>query len=200
MKTKFLFVTLILAAGGGIWFYQNHSAKISAAIAPATTARKILYYQSSMHPWIKSDHPGKCPICGMDLVPVYAGDAMAMSDTNQISLNSMSVTVVDVQTEAVVTRVVTRTIRVLGTVGKNSATAAWFVFDVYERDLPWLKSDQKLAVTLPAVPGKIYPAQIQLSGAETFADRNFDAASGSTKFRARILETPVEIPAFAGKA
>jgi len=36
---------------------------------------KILYYQSSMHPWIKSDKPGKCPICGMDLVPIYADEA-----------------------------------------------------------------------------------------------------------------------------
>ncbi|NQT29235.1 MAG: efflux RND transporter periplasmic adaptor subunit, partial [Candidatus Saganbacteria bacterium] len=27
--------------------------------------RKILYYQSGMHPWITSDKPGKCPICGM---------------------------------------------------------------------------------------------------------------------------------------
>jgi len=45
------------------------------ATAPATaTGRKILYYQSPMHPWIKSDKPGKCPICGMDLVPVYADE------------------------------------------------------------------------------------------------------------------------------
>ncbi|MBU0672890.1 MAG: efflux RND transporter periplasmic adaptor subunit [Candidatus Margulisbacteria bacterium] len=36
--------------------------------------RKVLYYQSGMHPWIKSDKPGKCPICGMDLVPIYEGD------------------------------------------------------------------------------------------------------------------------------
>jgi len=28
------------------------------------------YYQCSMHPWIVSDKPGKCPICGMPLVHV----------------------------------------------------------------------------------------------------------------------------------
>jgi Cu(I)/Ag(I) efflux system membrane fusion protein len=61
-------------------------------------ARKILYYQSPMHPWIKSDKPGKCPICGMDLVPVYEGDAMAMSDTNLVALNTDCVSVVNVQT------------------------------------------------------------------------------------------------------
>jgi multidrug efflux pump subunit AcrA (membrane-fusion protein) len=199
MKLKIIFV-LFVAAVGGMWFYQNHSAKIIASAAPVKAERKILYYQSAMHPWIKSDKPGKCPICGMDLVPVYEGDAMVMSDTNLVSLNKTSVTAINVQTEAVVTRVLIHSIHVLGTVEKNSATAAWFVFDVYERDLSWIKPDQKLEVALPSVPGKIFPAQIQIHSAETFADRNFDATSGSTKFRARILETPVKISGFAGKA
>jgi multidrug efflux pump subunit AcrA (membrane-fusion protein) len=200
MKLKIIFVLLLLAIGGGIWFYQSHPAKPAAMAAPAKGELKILYYQSAMHPWIKSDKPGKCPICGMDLVPVYEGDAMAMSDTNMVSLNKTAVSAVNVQSEAVAKHAVTRTIRVLGTVEKNSATAAWFVFDVYDRDLAWLKPDQKMDVTLSSVPGKTYPAQIKLYGPETFADRNFDATSGSTKFRARILETPVEVPGFAGKA
>jgi multidrug efflux pump subunit AcrA (membrane-fusion protein) len=200
MKLKMIFVLLLLATVGGIWFYKNQSAKPAAMTMPVKGERKILYYQSAMHPWIKSDKPGKCPICGMDLVPVYEGDAMAMSDTNLVSLSKSSVLAVNVQSEAVAKHAVTRTIRVLGTVEKNSATTAWFVFDVYDRDLPWLKPDQKLDVTLPSVRGKIYPAQIKLYGTETFADRNFDATSGSTKFRAKILETPVEVPGFAGKA
>lgn len=36
--------------------------------------KKILYYIDPMHPWYKSDKPGKAPDCGMDLVPVYAED------------------------------------------------------------------------------------------------------------------------------
>ncbi|HTB85975.1 MAG TPA: heavy metal-binding domain-containing protein [Candidatus Sulfotelmatobacter sp.] len=200
MKTKLLLVILLLAAGGGIWLYKNHPAKASSPAAPAKGERKILYYQSAMHPWIKSDKPGKCPICGMDLVPVYEGDAMAMSDTNLVSLNKTSISAVNVQSEIVAKHAVTRTIRVLGTIEKNSSSSTWFVFDVYDRDLPWLKSDQKMEVTLSSVPGKNYPAQLQSHGTQTFADRNFDEASGSTKFRARILETPVEVPGFAGKA
>ena len=31
-------------------------------------------YVSPMHPWIVSDEPGQCPICGMDLVPQAADD------------------------------------------------------------------------------------------------------------------------------
>lgn len=32
-----------------------------------------IVYQSGMHPWIVRDEPGKCPICGMDLLPVNVG-------------------------------------------------------------------------------------------------------------------------------
>ncbi|UJS17796.1 MAG: efflux RND transporter periplasmic adaptor subunit [Candidatus Jettenia sp.] len=33
--------------------------------------KKILYWTCGMHPSVKMDKPGKCPICAMDLVPVY---------------------------------------------------------------------------------------------------------------------------------
>ena len=36
---------------------------------------KARFYQSPMHPWITSDKPGNCTICGMALVPVYEGQA-----------------------------------------------------------------------------------------------------------------------------
>ena len=32
-------------------------------------------YQSPMHPWITSEKPGNCTICGMALVPVYEGES-----------------------------------------------------------------------------------------------------------------------------
>ncbi|MGO9566554.1 MAG: efflux RND transporter periplasmic adaptor subunit [Desulfomonilaceae bacterium] len=33
-------------------------------------ANKVSWWTCSMHPWIKRPHPGKCPICGMDLIPM----------------------------------------------------------------------------------------------------------------------------------
>ena len=29
-----------------------------------------------MHPWVKSDKPGRCTICGMELTPVYEGETI----------------------------------------------------------------------------------------------------------------------------
>jgi hypothetical protein len=73
MKPKTLLLVLLVAAAGATaaWFAVRRQP---AAAAPAAAGRKILYYQSAMHPWIKSDKPGKCPICGMDLVPIYADE------------------------------------------------------------------------------------------------------------------------------
>ena len=190
---------LLVAAGAGtVWYFKLNSPAPSALTA--TAGQKILYYQSSMHPWIKSDKPGKCPICGMDLVPVYEGDAMAMSDTNLVALNAGSVSVINVQTETVHRRPIRHTIHVIGRIQKNSATAVWFVFDIYERDLSWIKPGQTVEVSLPSVPDKIYSAQIKLHGTETFADRNLDDMSDSAKIRAEISNPPVEVPGFEGKA
>jgi len=199
MKHKIiLFVLLATVAGvGAVWLAQSHSP---ASALGAVAGRKILYYQSSMHPWIKSDKPGKCPICGMNLVPVYEGDAKAAGDTNLVALNADSVSAINVQTESVQRRAITYTIHVIGRIQKNSATAAWFVFDIYERDLPWIYTGQKLDVTLPAVPDKVYQAQIRQYSTETFADRTLDDMSDSTKIRAEILNSPVVVPGFEDKA
>lgn len=56
----------------------------------------------SMHPQIKMDKPGKCPICAMDLIPlqknVSADDSAALSD---IQLSEEAVALADVQTTVV---------------------------------------------------------------------------------------------------
>ena len=200
MKSKFLLLLLLVAGGAGAFWYLKMRPAMPAGAMSAKSERKILYYQSSMHPWIKSDKPGKCPICGMDLVPVYENDARATADTNMVVLNADSVTVVNVKTEAIVRRQVVRTLHVIGSIQKNSASAAWFVFDVYERDLPWIKPGQSMEITLPSVPDRTYTAQIKLHSVETFADRDLDAMSDSTKIRAQINDSPVEVPGFEGKA
>jgi len=199
MKTKFILLLLVVAAVGAAWYLSTRPPADAAAVN-AKPERKILYYQSSMHPWIKSDKPGKCPICGMNLVPVYEGDAKAAGDTNLVTLNADSVSAINVQTENVQRRAITHTIHVIGRIQKNSATAAWFVFDIYERDLPWIRTGQRLAVTLPAVPDRVYQAQIRQYSTETFADRTLDDMSDSTKIRAEILNSPVVVPGFEDMA
>ena len=54
-------------------------------------SREVLYWTCGMHPSVKQDQEGKCPICNMDLVPVYAeaekktGHAEETGDSREIS-------------------------------------------------------------------------------------------------------------------
>lgn len=120
MKTKSIVFSLGLAAvgvGAG-WFAARHWPASTSRSASASTAagRKILYYQSAMHPWIKSDKPGKCTICGMDLVPVYEGDKGFDASAGLVTLSSNSVNVIHVRTDAVRRGPLRRTLRVAGTI------------------------------------------------------------------------------------
>jgi len=47
-------------------------------------------YISSMHPWITSDRPGTCPICGMELVKVSGEDARKMQEAVQSGVVQVS--------------------------------------------------------------------------------------------------------------
>ena len=64
-------------------------------------------YQCPMHPWIKSDHPGKCTICGMDLVAITAADSTAVAGT--LTLSPSSVSALGVQTSVGTRPPLTRT-------------------------------------------------------------------------------------------
>ena len=55
-----------LLGAGAMW-----SAQHRLQTTPASD-RKVLYYTCPMHPSVKADKPGACPICGMKLQPVYA--------------------------------------------------------------------------------------------------------------------------------
>ncbi len=75
--------------------------------------RKIKFYQSPMHPWIVSDTPGRCTICGMELVPVYEGEAgFGLGETVQLSASTASV--VGVRTVGAQVKALQRTLRVNG--------------------------------------------------------------------------------------
>ena len=65
-------------------------AVLLAFIVPAQVQAKTVkppdvdYYTCTMHPSVRSQDPdGKCPICGMDLVPVMKKDAEANADTDK---------------------------------------------------------------------------------------------------------------------
>jgi Cu(I)/Ag(I) efflux system membrane fusion protein len=117
LKIIFLLVVVGLMAAAGGWF----AAKRSSAGAKNVTSggRKVLYYQSPMHPWITSAQPGRCTICGMQLEPVHEGERGFSGGEGVVTLGSNSVQVINVQTEVVTNRPLTRTLRVAGIIDDN---------------------------------------------------------------------------------
>lgn len=121
MKT-FLSILLVgvLAGLGGWWIGTHQSAAPDAA--KAGDQRKVLYYQSTMHPWVKSDKPGKCTVCGMDLVPVYeGGQNFDAARTDIVMLPEGSPAVANVQTVEVTKKPLVRTLRVAGTIDDDDS-------------------------------------------------------------------------------
>lgn len=102
-------VALLFLAGCG----KSDSAK--------SGERKVLYYQSAMHPWIKSDKPGRCTICGMELTPVYEGQAGFDVSGDVITLSSNSIRVLNVQTIEARLQPLTKTLTVAGTIDDDDS-------------------------------------------------------------------------------
>ncbi|HEY0456253.1 MAG TPA: efflux RND transporter periplasmic adaptor subunit, partial [Verrucomicrobiae bacterium] len=105
-------------AGTSGWFAAKHTTSTGSANQTAS-GRKILFYQSPMHPWIKSDKPGKCTICGMDLVPVYEGEKALDVAPGTVVLSSNTINVIHVQTSEVKRQPLRRTLNVAGTIDDN---------------------------------------------------------------------------------
>ena len=119
MKRFFLSLTVIALAVLGGWFLRSiwHPESGIRNQSASSSERAPLFYQSSMHPWIKSDKPGKCTICGMDLSPVYEGDkALAGAGAGVVSLGSNSVQAIHVTTAEAARRPLQRTLRFAGTI------------------------------------------------------------------------------------
>jgi len=112
MKTLKIFAVLLaIAAAGALGWRAGRQAHDHG---PATNGRKVLYYQSAMHPHIKSDKPGSCTICGMALTPIYDGETGFQDDASRVVLAEGGARVLNVATVKVGERELTRTLRLPG--------------------------------------------------------------------------------------
>ena len=118
MKPRIVLLVLIVAAAAaaGGWLAARHWGTSAHAPAPTASVRKILHYQSAMHPWIISDQPGRCTICGMELSPVYEGDQSFDAGEGIITLGSNSIQVINVQSDTVKRQALKRSLRFAGTI------------------------------------------------------------------------------------
>ncbi len=70
MNKKVLIVlAVVVVAGAGVgWWYAQSMASHKHQLVKMTDEQGKVYYTCPMHPQVKQDQPGNCPICGMKLV------------------------------------------------------------------------------------------------------------------------------------
>ena len=177
MKLRSLLLILTVAAlsAFGGWKLAQHPSPGAAS----SGERKVLFYQSPMHPWIKSDKPGNCTICGMKLAPIYEGDKTLdeTAEPSAVKLSSQSLSVIQVASVPVTRQPLSRTIRVAGRIDDDDSahrrlsarvdgridklfvnfvgaevTAGQPLASFYSRDLLVARSEYTLATKQPPSP------------------------------------------------
>ncbi len=112
-------ILVALLLGGLVGYNARTSTEPTGS---ARTGRDVLYYQSPMHPWVTSDHPGNCTVCGMKLVAVHAGDAPRKSrNDGMVMLSRESVQAVGVETAVVRRQRLERGLRISGTFSEEES-------------------------------------------------------------------------------
>ena len=122
MKTLPAILLTLAVAVPATWFAARklHPNGTSSAAnpgqSPAIDGRKPIYYQSAMHPWVKSPKPGRCTICGMELTPVYEGGSgfVAAGGGDVVPLTQTMIQVMHVQTAEAQVRPLQKTLTVAG--------------------------------------------------------------------------------------
>ena len=78
---------------------------------------KIRFWTCVMHPTVKMPEPGSCPVCKMDLIPVYEGSGLELTERQKA--------LIPVRTESVAFRKVAREIRTVGVLDYNETRMAY---------------------------------------------------------------------------
>ncbi|MCE9608727.1 MAG: efflux RND transporter periplasmic adaptor subunit [Chthoniobacter sp.] len=117
---SFLIIAIAVVAAATGWHLGSQRA--AQAATSLAGQRKVLFYQSPMHPWIKSDRPGNCTICGMKLVPVFEGDAVPDETAGPVvKLSAQTVATIQVETTLIARQPLRRLIRVAGRIDDDDS-------------------------------------------------------------------------------
>jgi Cu(I)/Ag(I) efflux system membrane fusion protein len=111
-----LFLGVAALAAGAVYFAATrHAPPVAGAGTPT-----VLRYQSPMHPHVTSQKPGKCTICGMDLVPVFAdGGAEKDAPATSVKLAPAVESVIGVETSPARIAPLRRTLLVSGVISDD---------------------------------------------------------------------------------
>lgn len=99
------------------WLIFGGSATHEHNGDPAPTTEAAVVWTCSMHPQIKMDKPGKCPLCAMDLIPLKSSDSGDNAiDDDAIQLSKEAIALANIQTTVVGRQDAIKDIQLYGTI------------------------------------------------------------------------------------
>ena len=119
-KKEWILVTASLVAGlilGLIFFGGSGGTPTEVhdhATEQSNNGKKTIW-TCSMHPQIKMDKPGQCPICGMDLIPLE-NNISEEASPDEIQMSESALKLADIETTVVKKGIPERTVYLLGTI------------------------------------------------------------------------------------
>lgn len=94
---KYVIIIIALIVGlafGWLFFSGNDNA-----VTQDQSSETVEFWTCSMHPNVRAQEPGDCPICGMDLIPAKTGGSEV--DNSSITLNENQIRIANIRTMVV---------------------------------------------------------------------------------------------------
>ncbi|MCC6950090.1 MAG: efflux RND transporter periplasmic adaptor subunit [Phycisphaerales bacterium] len=118
----------LIAAAGGYWLGRGTPGRSSTGAPPASggaaPAPVKQVYTCSMHPQVRLDQPGDCPICEMPLIPAASATAAAAGEAPTLQLSEHALAMASVETVAVESQPLARELRAVGRIEYNESSLA----------------------------------------------------------------------------
>ncbi len=92
-------IALLFGIGGFVAGTREHAVHLEVSNAQSQT------WTCSMHPQIKRSEPGKCPLCGMDLIPLKTDDGTDHAE-RMMTMSEAAMKLAEVETQPVERRFV----------------------------------------------------------------------------------------------
>ena len=116
MKQKIIIIAVTLIAGVFLgWVLFHPSQKKEDKHDHSTEVAQGTIWTCSMHPQIRMEQPGKCPICGMELIPLVKSST-ATIDPSAIHLSKEAAQLANVLTSIVTKQKPVKEVRLYGKV------------------------------------------------------------------------------------
>ncbi|MDA3893935.1 MAG: efflux RND transporter periplasmic adaptor subunit [Salinivirgaceae bacterium] len=106
IKQNLKLIIIVLGIGvfiGWLFFHQGSSSSVNVNEQELTghdhESEDATTWTCSMHPQIKMDKPGQCPICAMDLIPLETNSSDEEGvDPNEIQMSESAMKIAEIQT------------------------------------------------------------------------------------------------------